>query len=179
MAPAGRDAVDLSTEQALLSPRPPGGFLASYEHDIELWMEDQAWAGVLSASSGGWGSQETLSPGLEQVDDAQCRQKVKQRERAGGPGLPGGVGRARYIQCKCSPDRHLGTHVLVPRGSCRSLASFPLLPWGSNRGSEHLPLFSWMRNPSCSLLAQSLLQRDGWLLPQDGPEEGSTGRAGA
>ena len=72
MALAGRDAVDLS---ALLSPQPLGGFLASYEHDIGLWMEDEAWVGVLSASSGGWGSQETLSPGLEQVDGAQCRKK--------------------------------------------------------------------------------------------------------
>lgn len=64
--------------------------------------------------------------------------------------------RAGRIPRRHSPEGHLRTHVLVPRGSRRSSASFPLCSGcsGSNTSCEHQPLLPSMRSSSCSLPAR-------------------------
>lgn len=66
--------------------------------------------------------------------------------------------RAGRTPCRHSPEGHLRTHVLVPRGSRRSSASFPLCSGssGSNTSCGHQPLLPSMRNSSCSLPARGL-----------------------
>lgn len=119
-----------------------------------------------TALGGGGGSQETLSPrgkGLpragagghptqaasEAAGECKGGQAARRRRR-------GEVRRAGRIPRRHSPEGHLWTHVLVPRGSRRSSASFPLCSGcsGSNTSCEHQPLLPSMRSSSCSLPAR-------------------------